>query len=167
MLRFLGFQVKEPDARHAGYDNGPSLMESQSSADNKRMNYRVSARTIMPALGARWLVAGNMARGQSVTVTPAPGNIIIYLFPEATTMPAAQNVNVTSSAPGATYTTTITPTGSTLSSLWLTATPDSGTLPAKVSLRVNPTGLEVRDIYGVGRISRPRQFRPARQARLT
>jgi len=107
------------------------------------MNYRVSASTIMPALSALVLLAGGVARGQSVTVTAAPGNINLYYLQGATTLPAAQNVNVTSSAPGATYTTAITATGSTPSALWLTATPDSGTLPAKVSLRVNPTGLEV------------------------
>ena len=97
----------------------------------------------MPALAALALLSGGVARGQSVTVTAAPGNINLYYLQGATTMPAAQNVNVTSSAAGATYTTTITPTGSTASSLWLTATPDSGALPAKVALRVNPTGLEV------------------------
>lgn len=97
----------------------------------------------MGALSTLALLAGGIARGQSVTVTAAPGNINLYYLQGATTLPAAQNVNVTSSAPGATFTTTIAPTGSTLSALWLTATPDSGTLPAKVSLRVNPTGLEV------------------------
>jgi uncharacterized protein (TIGR03437 family) len=97
----------------------------------------------MGALSAVVLLAGGIARGQSVTVTAAPGSINLYYLEGATTLPAAQNANVTSSAPGATYTATIAPTGSTLSALWLTATPDSGTLPAKVSLRVNPTGLEV------------------------
>jgi uncharacterized protein (TIGR03437 family) len=97
----------------------------------------------MGALSALVLLAGGIARGQSVTVTAAPGNINLYYLQGATTLPAAQNVNVTSSAPGATFTATIAPTGSTVSAPWLTATPDSGTLPAKVSLRVNPTGLEV------------------------
>jgi len=119
------------------------------------MNYRVSARTIMPALAALALLAGDVARGQSVTVTAAPGNINLYYLQGATTLPATQNVNVTSSAPGATYTTTITPTGSTPAALWLTATPDSGTLPAKVALRVNPTGL------GVGTYTASVAFTPA------
>lgn len=103
------------------------------------MNYRVFARTIAPALA---LLAGTVARAQSVTVTAAPNSMNIYYL-EGATLPAAQNVSLTSSAAGATYTATVAPTGSTTTALWLTATPDSGTLPAKVSLRVNPTGLDV------------------------
>ena len=107
------------------------------------MNYRAFTSRSIGALSALVLLAGGIARGQSVTVTAAPGSINLYYLQGATTLPAAQNVNVTSSAPGATYTATIAATGSTPSALWLTATPDAGTLPAKVSLRVNPTGLEV------------------------
>jgi hypothetical protein len=43
----------------------------------------------------------------------------------------------------ATYTTTIAPTGSTQTAQWLSASPDSGSLPAKVALHLNPTGLDV------------------------
>jgi len=118
-------------------------MQGRRFADSNGMNYRVFTSRNVGALGALVLLAGGIARGQSVTVTAAPGNINLYYLQGATTLPAAQNVNVTSSGSGATYTTTITPTGSTPSALWLTATPDSGTLPAKVALRVNPTGLEV------------------------
>ena len=107
------------------------------------MNDRVFASRSVGALGALVLLAGGIAHGQSVTVTAAPGSINLYYLQGATTLPAAQNVTVTSSGSGATYTTTIIPTGSTPSALWLTATPDSGTLPVKVALRVNPTGLEV------------------------
>jgi len=107
------------------------------------MSYRVFASRSIWTLGALVLLAGGTMRGQSVTVTAAPNSINIYYLQGATTLPAAQNVNLTSSGPGATYTATIAPTGSTATSLWLTATPDSGTLPGKVSLRVNPTGLEV------------------------
>ncbi len=104
------------------------------------MNYRVSARTMVPALAALLLLGE--ARAQSVTVTAAPNSINIYYVEGATTLPSAQNVTVTSSAAGATYTATIAPTGSTTTALWLTATPDSGTLPARVTMRVNPTGLD-------------------------
>lgn len=104
------------------------------------MNYRVSARTMVPALAALVFLGG--ARAQSVTVTAAPNSINICYVEGATTLPSAQNVTVTSSAAGATYTATIAPTGSTNTALWLTATPDSGSLPAKVTLRLNPTGLD-------------------------
>lgn len=107
------------------------------------MNYRVFPRTILPALAALASLVPETARAQSVTVSTAPNSINLYYLQGASTLPAAQNVNVTSSGPGATYTTNITPTGNTATALWLTATPDSGSLPAKVALRVNPTGLEV------------------------
>ncbi len=115
-------------------------MEKAQSVDGKRMNYRIYARTIVPALVA--LVLMGEARAQSVTVTAAPNSVNIYYVEGATTLPSAVNVTVTSSAAGATYTATIAPTGSTTTALWLTATPDSGTLPARVSLRLNPTGLD-------------------------
>lgn len=107
------------------------------------MSYRASVRNATLPLGALVLLAGGVLRGQSVAVTAAPGNINIYYLQGAATLPAVQNVNVTSSAPGATYTATVAPTGTTASALWLTATPDAGTLPAKVALGVNPTGLDV------------------------
>jgi len=97
----------------------------------------------VPALAALVLLTPGGARAQSVTVTAAPNSINIYYLQGAATLPSAQNVTVTSSAAGATYTATVAPTGSTPTALWLTATPDSGTLPGKVALRVNPTGLDV------------------------
>jgi len=114
------------------------------SADSTGMNDRVlTSRSILALVALVSLSAESALRAQSVTVTAAPNSINLYYLQGATTLPAAQNVNVTSSGPGATYTATIAPTGATPSALWLTATPDSGSLPAKVSLRVNPTGLEV------------------------
>jgi len=88
------------------------------------------------------LLAGSAAFGQSVTVTTAPGNININYL-QGAALPAVQTVTVSANAAGATYTTTITPTGSTPTALWLTASPDSGSLPAKVALHLNPTGLDV------------------------
>jgi uncharacterized protein (TIGR03437 family) len=87
------------------------------------------------------LLGGGLVHGQSVTVTAAPGNINLFYL-QGATLPATQNVTVKASAP-ATYTTAIHPTGTTTTALWLTASPDSGALPAKVALHVNPTGLAV------------------------
>ena len=102
------------------------------------MSYRAIA-MCLPRLGTLVLLAAGMVWGQSVTVTPSPGNInIIYL--QGGALPSTQNVTVKSSA-AATYTTSINPTGTTKTALWLSASPDSGTLPAKVALHVNPTGL--------------------------
>lgn len=87
------------------------------------------------------LLAGSAAFSQSVTVTATPGNININYL-QGAALPAVQTVAVKASA-AATYTTTITPTGGTPTALWLSASPDSGSLPAKVALHVNPTGLDV------------------------
>jgi hypothetical protein len=105
------------------------------------MSYRAIAKRSLPRLCALVLLGAGLARGQSVTVTAAPGNInISYL--QGAALPATQSVTVKASAP-ATYTTAINPTGTTATALWLTASPDSGALPAKVALHVNPTGLAV------------------------
>src|SRR5579864_458608 len=105
------------------------------------MSYRAIARAL-PRAGVLVLLAGGAVFGQSVTLSSTPGNInLSYL--EGAALPAAQTVTVKASASPATYTTAINPTGSTVSALWLTASPDSGSLPSKVSLHVNPTGLAV------------------------
>jgi uncharacterized protein (TIGR03437 family) len=104
------------------------------------MSHRAVVRSFF-RLSGLVLLAGSAAFGQSVTVTTAPGNVnISYL--QGAALPAVQTVTVSAST-AATYTTTITPTGSTLTALWLAASPDSGSLPAKVALHVNPTGLDV------------------------
>src|SRR5579872_1135392 len=92
-------------------------------------------------LGTLVLSAAVLVYGQTVTVTPSPGNInLSYL--EGGTLPAVQTVQIKSTGAG-TFTATITPTGTTSSVLWINASPNSGALPGKVGLFVNPTGLEV------------------------
>jgi uncharacterized protein (TIGR03437 family) len=104
------------------------------------MSHRAFVRSFV-RLSGLVLLAGSLAFGQSVTVTTSPGNInLSYL--QGAALPGTQTVAVKASA-AATYTTTITPTGTTPTALWLTASPDAGTLPAKVVLHVNPTGLDV------------------------
>jgi len=105
------------------------------------MGYRAIAKRSLPGLCALALLGAGLVRGQSVTVTAAPGSINLYYL-QGAALPATQNVTVKASGP-ATFTTAINPTGTTTTSLWLTASPDSGALPAKVALHVNPTGLAV------------------------
>jgi hypothetical protein len=105
------------------------------------MSYRAIATRSLPGLCALMLLGAGLVQGQSVTVTAAPGNINLYYL-QGAALPATQNVTVKGSAP-ATYTTAIHRTGTTATALWLTASPDSGALPAKVALHVNPTGLAV------------------------
>src|SRR5690348_5561025 len=106
------------------------------------MSDRVIGGRSLPALSALVLLAGGVVCGQSVTVTASPGNVNLT-YVQGAVLPAAQSVNVKASASLATFTTSITPTGTTGTALWLTASPDSGNLPAKVSLHANPTGLAV------------------------
>jgi hypothetical protein len=102
------------------------------------MSYRAIAKRSLPGLCALVLLGGGLLQGQSVTVTAAPGNINLYYL-QGAALPATQNVTVKANGP-ATYTTAINPTGTTATALWLTASPDSGVLPAKVALHVNPRG---------------------------
>jgi uncharacterized protein (TIGR03437 family) len=104
------------------------------------MSHRAIVRSFFRLIGLV-LLAWSAAFSQSVTVTTAPGNINLNYL-QGAALPGVQTVAVKASG-AATYTTTITPTGSTLTALWLTASPDSGPLPAKVALHVNPTGLDV------------------------
>ncbi len=83
-------------------------------------------------------LAGTVAQGQ---VVPAPTNVN-FAYVQGAVLPAAQKVAVKTGSGTPSYTTTIVPTGVTASALWLTATPDTGVLPANVNFRVNPTGLE-------------------------
>lgn len=105
------------------------------------MNYRAITRRSVPALSALLFLAAGVMRGQSVTVSSSP-NTVNQSYIEGAKLPAAQTLAVNSSASGATYTATITPTGSTTTAEWLTLSSTSGSLPANVVLYSNPTGLD-------------------------
>jgi uncharacterized protein (TIGR03437 family) len=92
---------------------------------------RVS-RTILLALG---VFAGLL---DAQTVTPAPTSLT-FSYQSGNALPAAQTVSVRISSGTPAYSVTITGAGT----LWLTATPDSGRMPATLGVRVNPTSLAV------------------------
>jgi uncharacterized protein (TIGR03437 family) len=75
------------------------------------------------------------SRAQTVTVTATPSSLTFTYQSGAATLPAAQTVSVKAGTLG--YTTSISPN----TDLWLTVSPDSGTLPGTVSVRVNPNSL--------------------------
>ena len=87
-------------------------------------------------------LTGPLAQGQ---VAVAPTNVN-FTYVQGAVLPAAQKVAVKTGSGTPAYTTAIVPTLTTASALWLTATPDTGVLPANVNFRVNPTGLET-DTY--------------------
>lgn len=75
-------------------------------------------------------------QGQQVTVTPTPASLTFTYQVGATNLPAPQTISLKASAGTPAFTTAIM--GNVL---WLTASPDSGKLPATVTVRVNPTSL--------------------------
>lgn len=83
-----------------------------------------------------------MVYGQSVPLTAtATPTSITFSYQIGAAAPAAQTVAIKASvaAPAPAYTTAI----AGANTLWLVVSPDSGKLPASLSLRVNPTSLAV------------------------
>ena len=82
--------------------------------------------------------AAGLAATPPVTVTATPTSIA-FTYQIGAALPAAQAVAVKPSAGTPAFTTVITGTNS----LWLVVSPESGKLPATLSLRANPTSLAV------------------------
>ena len=76
-------------------------------------------------------------QARAVTPTATPASLTFTYQSGATSLPAAQKVSVKSATEA--YTTGVQPG----TALWLTVSPDSGKLPATLSVRVNPTSLAV------------------------
>ena len=99
------------------------------------MSYRAIVWKSLPGpVACIFWLAGAVAQGQ-VVVSPANVNLT---YVQGGAFPAAQKVSVSTGTGTPSYTAAIVPAGPS----WLTASPDTGTLPATVTLRVNPTGLE-------------------------
>jgi uncharacterized protein (TIGR03437 family) len=75
---------------------------------------------------------------QAQTVTTTPGTLTFTYQSGSTTLPKAQSVAVKPSIGKPTFTTSTPATD-----YWLTVNMDSGTLPASISVEVNPTSLPV------------------------
>ena len=87
------------------------------------------------ALACLCSLAGAWAQTTSTpTATPNP---VAFTYQIGSALPANQTVAVKGGASTATYTTTINPP----TALWLAITPDTGKMPASLTVRVNPTGL--------------------------
>src|SRR5258708_22245105 len=74
---------------------------------------------------------------QTTTAPTATPNPVIFTYQIGSALPATQAVAVKGGPAVATYTSAINPP----TSLWLAATPESGKMPANLTVRVNPTGL--------------------------
>lgn len=79
-----------------------------------------------------------MAAAQSPVLTPSPASLS-FTWVTGGTLPVAQTVSVKAGSSKAAYSTAIAPGGTQ----WITITPDTGTLPASMSVLVNPSGLPI------------------------
>lgn len=86
---------------------------------------------------AAWLCPAVLAQ-TTPTLTASPTSVA-FAWQQGATLPAAVAVSVKSGTSTVAYTTAVIPSGS----LWLSVSPDSGSLPASLSVRVNPSGLPV------------------------
>lgn len=82
--------------------------------------------------------AALIASGQSSILTPTPASLS-FTWITGGTLPAAQAVAIKAGSSKAAYTTAIAPLGTQ----WITITPATGTLPAALSVLVNPSGLPI------------------------
>lgn len=74
----------------------------------------------------------------AVTLTPSPTSLA-FSYTIGSTLPASQAVSVRASSGTPAYSVTIT--GSNVQ--WLTTSPDTGNIPANLTVRVNPTSLAI------------------------
>ena len=88
-----------------------------------------------------WLFAASLiplCAQTAVMLTPSP-TAVTFTYTIGSALPAAQAVSVRASAGTPAYTVTVTGTNTQ----WLTVAPDSGLMPANLSVRVNPTSLAI------------------------
>jgi uncharacterized protein (TIGR03437 family) len=86
------------------------------------------------------LLAASVLTAQiAPTVTASPSSVTFTYEIGSSKLPAAQKVSVKASSGTPAYTAVNTDPNA----LWLTVAPDAGSLPANLSLQVNPTGLGV------------------------
>ena len=85
-----------------------------------------------------FFLASFVAAGQIATLTPTPASLS-FVWVIGGTLPSAQTVSVKSAGSIVAYTTALAPLGTQ----WITLTPSIGTLPASISVLVNPSGLAI------------------------
>ncbi|HEV1286771.1 MAG TPA: IPT/TIG domain-containing protein [Bryobacteraceae bacterium] len=86
----------------------------------------------------QFFFAALIAAAQIPVLTPTPASLS-FTFVTGGALPVAQTISIKAGASKAAYTTAIAPLGTP----WITITPDTGVLPAAMSILVNPSGLAV------------------------
>ncbi len=99
---------------------------------------RAVDKTLVKLFILQLLAAAVLTAQPAPTLTPTPASLN-FSWQIGTALPAAQTIAVRISAGTPNYTVSIIG----VNALWLTATPDSGKMPASLSVRVNPTSLAV------------------------
>jgi len=84
------------------------------------------------------LITGVPVFAQTAVLTPTPTSLT-FTWQSGTALPAGQALAVKSGTSAAAYTTAVSPGNA----LWLSVSPDTGKLPASLTVRVNPSGLPV------------------------
>ncbi len=92
------------------------------------MNFRVLA----------FVALGPVLLGQPAALVPTPSSLA-FTWQSGTALPSGKALAVKSGSSAAAYTVTISPG----TALWLSASPETGTLPGALTVRVNPSGLPV------------------------
>jgi uncharacterized protein (TIGR03437 family) len=97
------------------------------------------SKTLLFTIFAACLAAAALTAQTTPTVTASPTSVSFTYQIGSAKLPAAQKLSVKISSGTPAY----TAANGDSTSLWLTVSPDSGTLPANLSLQVNPTGLGI------------------------
>jgi len=84
------------------------------------------------------LLAGVSLFGQTAVLTPTPASLT-FTWQSGNALPPGQALTVKSGTSTAAYSTALIPANA----LWLSVSPDTGKLPAALTVRVNPSGLPV------------------------
>jgi len=85
-----------------------------------------------------FVALGQMLLGQPAALVPTPASLT-FTWQSGTALPSGKALAVKSGSSAVAYTVTISPG----TALWLSASPETGTLPAALTVRVNPSGLPV------------------------
>lgn len=83
-------------------------------------------------------VLGGLLHGQPAPLVPTPASLA-FTWQSGTALPSGKALSVKSGSSAAAFTVTVSPN----TALWLSVTPESGALPAALTVRVNPSGLPV------------------------
>jgi uncharacterized protein (TIGR03437 family) len=86
----------------------------------------------------QFFLATLIVAAQSSVLTPSPA-ALSFIYVTGATLPAAQTISIKAGTSKAAYATAIAPLGTQ----WITITPASGSLPAALSVLVNPSALPI------------------------